>query len=207
MRARKPLLIVVLTLALLAAALIVPAAASGANDNGPTAWAKWAQSEQYTEIKVWTGTEWSPLQVPWQAAFSVEVQEGISDAGGLDAEGHELMNWQSAFDLVGTGTPPWKHNWTTQIVDWRFDDLGDGAYRATILFCYDTSALGWPDRYVAEGDVYHVWVLTDNPGDGMDHVDLYTQMATVAPDIEADSTTWGVWVVDLDCRGVQVVMR
>ena len=198
MKGKKPLLLVVLVAALLAVGLIVPAAASAKSDNTPAQWGNWAQSGRYVledyPVTLPTG-EVIYVDVPWKATFAVHVRQVDSNPMG-----HEVMNWQAALDPTGTGTPPWTHNRTTDLVACQFDVV---AYRVTFIFRYDTSELGWPERYVLKGDVYHVWVLTDNRGGGMDHVDLYTGMSL--DPIDLSDLPWGTQILDLDCRGVQVV--
>lgn len=114
------------------------------------------------------------------------------------------MNWQAPIDMseIGTGTPPWTHNRTTDVVACQFDA---DDYQVTFIFRYDLSEMGWPAKYLVKGDyLFHLWVVTDNRGDGMDHVDLYTSLGDVAPETGTPAT-WGVQILNLDCRGVRVV--
>ncbi len=218
MRAKKPLLVAALALALLTVALVVPSAAVGKSDNKPAAWANWAQSNKYAGLQVSVRVSpeayfWVPVDYPWAAAFAVHAQ--LNQDTEDPSVGYEVMNWESA--LAPPSTPPWKHNRTSDLIDCKFEDLGEGSRRATLLFRYNTEELGWP-KPLFSGDVYHLWVLTDNPGNEMDHVDLYTKCLPVAPDMTDDPGTWGEfdpdadpslggsWVVDLDCTGVQVVI-
>jgi len=196
MNAKKSLLLIVLVLALLAVALIVPAAASGKSDNKPISWATWGRNVQTTT-----------LGIDWQATFSVNVRERAGGAGGPQWVGREVMNWIS-YPVIPI-TPPVGHHFTTHIEDAKFTtDSSTGVSVATVIFRFDTAELGWPDAFV--GDVYHTWVLTDRPGNEMDHIDLYSEILTGAPDIE-DPGTWGFPIFietnGWDCRGVQVVVK
>lgn len=219
MKAKKPLLVATIILALLAVALVLPAAATGTSDNEPVAWANWAQGDEYAGLQVSVRVNpeeyfWASVDYPWKAAFAVHAQ--LNQDAADPAVGYEVMNWQS--EIAPPNTPPWKHNRTSDLIDCTFEDLGDGSYRATLLFRYNTAELGWPNPPFW-GDIYHLWVLTDNPGTEMDHVDLYTKCLAAAPDIADDPGTWGEfdsnvdpnlggsWVVNLDCRGVKVVIN
>jgi hypothetical protein len=199
MKAKKPLLLALLILALLAVALIVPAVASGKSDNKPTAWATWGQNVQTTT-----------LGIDWQATFSVHVRERMDEAGEPEWVGHEVMNWIS-YPVIPI-TPPVGHHFTTYVEGGKFTkDSATGVCEATLIFRFDIGELGWPDAF--SGDVYHIWVLTDNPGSEMDHVELYSQEVAEGadpPDID-DPTTYGfpifIGTNGWDCHGVQVVVK
>lgn len=189
MKAKKPLLLAVLVVAVLAVALILPAVATGKSDNKPTAWATWGRDiQEVTE---------TPLGVlEWQATWSVHLRER-----GDEIAGHEVMNWIT--ESVPPVTPPQGHHLTTEIYDYEFaPGLEEGSWVATIIFRFDTSQWGPPWDTTWPDGVYHKFVLTDNPGSMPDHVSIHSQGEE--PD-GVDDFQFAVY--DEDVHGVQVVVK
>jgi hypothetical protein len=193
MRARKPLLLAVLILALLAVAMVVPAAAvADSGGHNRMACASWEQNIQ------------APLPYPppfdgWEATFSVNVlkQDG-------NVTGSEYMDWIGP--ELAPNLPPLGQHLTTEIYSTEFKKLGDGHYQATVVYRFDMSQWGEPWESAYPDGVYHKFVLTDNHGRASDHVLIYSQFWEPG-NPPPGYVDWQSLIWDADVEGVYVRVR
>ena len=176
MKAKKPLVLAALVLALLALALILPTVASGASGNPPVNWATWGNG---TANRVWDIMDWQG-----QSAFNVrELSNG-------DFEGFALF--QSVRHFV-----PGTRDRASSFEDVRFDTVptvpsGPLAGLPYVTFVVKTEGTVWVERGVpplpTDGEWAKVYAIDGGPH-GIDYVEMWFDYVP-SHDHSIDSDDW-----------------
>jgi hypothetical protein len=180
MKVKRLVVLLVLVLALMVVALILPAAAT-ADSGNPDAWCTWGVSSANRGF------------LPQVSTWSVHVKQ-LSET---EAVGREVMNWAYQRLPYPFGFPI-GHYETTDIVYFDFTEPEPGTYQAIVVFRWTEE----PFKSLSpSGVAYHTFLLIDRPGDELDHVGAWSN-PYVYPGVGM-----GLEMFDVDCRGVQVVIR
>ena len=107
------------------------------------------------------------------------------------------MDW--SVTLPPPTAPPLGRNETADLLYYHLERVGDASV-ATVIFAFDTT--DWdhpgPPNEPFPNPVYHKFILTDNPGSQLDHVEGYA--GRPAPD-----ETWALKFMDIDTSGVEII--
>jgi DNA-binding response OmpR family regulator len=134
-------------------------------------------------------------KVLWEATWWVFARQGNDPLPGR--WGSEAMDW--SVTLPPPTAPPLGRNETADLLYFHLERVGDAAV-ATVIFRFDTTDWdhpGPPNEPYPEF-VHHKFILTDNPGSQLDHVEGYA--GHPAPD-----EVWALKFMDIDTTGVQII--
>jgi DNA-binding response OmpR family regulator len=132
-------------------------------------------------------------KVLWEATWWVFARQGNSPSGRW---GSEVMDW--SVTLPPPTAPPLGRWETADLLFLGFERVGEASV-ATLIFSFDTK--DWDHPGSSEpypNHVYHKFILTDNPGSQLDHVEGYA--GRPAPD-----EMWALKFMDIDCSGVEII--
>jgi DNA-binding winged helix-turn-helix (wHTH) protein len=133
-------------------------------------------------------------RVLWQATWWVLARQGNDVQPGR--WGSEVMDW--SVTLPPPTAPPLGRNETADLLYLGFERVNDASV-ATVIFRFDTT--DWdhpgPPSEPFPKFVHHKFILTDNPGSQLDHVEGYA-----APDPDGP---WALQFMDIDTTGVQII--
>lgn len=133
----------------------------------------------------------------WQATWWIHVTQ----VGGPHGRwGSEVMDW--TVTLPPPTAPPLGRNETADLLYVGFQRAGEASV-ATVIFSFDTK--DWdhpgPPYEPFPNPVYHKFILTDNPGSQLDHVEGYAGRPSEQPYPDG---SWVLKFMDIDCPGVQI---
>ena len=136
-------------------------------------------------------------KVLWQATWWVYARQANTPNAPDTRWGSEVMDW--SVTLPPPTAPPLGRNETADLLYFHLDRVGDASV-ATVIFAFDTT--DWehpgPPNAPFPNPVYHKFILTDNPGSQLDHVEGYA--GRPAPD-----EAWALKFMDIDCAGVEII--
>jgi len=181
MKLKRSVILLVLVLALLVMALMLPTAAM-AGDNKPGSWCTWGTSSANRGI------------LPQVSTWSVHVRQ----TSETRVVGRQVMNWAHQWLPYPAGFPI-GHYKTTDIVYCSFTEPEPGTYQAIVTFRWTEEPFySLSPTHIA----YHTFLLIDRPGNGPDHIGCWSNPA-VYPGVGI-----GLQFFDTDVPGgVQVVIK